>query len=65
MYFGCSIMCNLACIAFYTCATHVIIVLMAAPSTGLWSETAITGKTDIRLEYQAEIIFIIIPYIYL
>lgn len=55
MYFGCSRLCNLACIDYYSCATHVIIVLMAAPPTGLWSERALTGKTDIKLEHQAEI----------
>lgn len=55
MYFGCGIMCNLACIACYTCATQVIIFLMAAPSTGLWSERALPRKTDNNLEYQMEI----------
>lgn len=58
MYFGRSKMCNLACIAYYTCASHVIIVSMATPSTGLRSERALTEKTNINLEYQAEFILL-------
>lgn len=53
MYFGHSRMCILACIAYYTCSTHIIVVLMASPATGLWSESA--HKTDIKPEYQAQI----------